>query len=234
MLCFICIYIYDNYKVVNVTKLLIEETKNCDGSLDLYYTDNNKNNYYLYCLNKMTIDYGDRKLELNDALERKQIDINFVLNEAKKDSTIINYKDGGSLKYSNNNFSLLSCKTVDGNNDYYFGPSTMEYKEGFCKQVPYICSFIRTYLVVDITDSDDKDFTNITLKEFQKEEMVTIKIKSELASNIIKDSNYEFTFLSTGKSNKLDIKDLFESNKLLSINPTTKIGLDQINENICK
>ena len=38
--------------------------------------------------------------------------------EVKKNGETVTYKDGGSLKYSNNDFSLLSCQTVDGNNDY--------------------------------------------------------------------------------------------------------------------
>lgn len=234
LLAFICMYIYDNYKVVNTTKLIVEEKENCIGNLDLYYTDSKNNNYYLYCLDKITVDYGDRTLDLNKALERKQIGMDFVYDEVKKDGDVITYKDGGSLKYSNNIFSLLSCQTVDGNNDYYFGPSNMEYREGFCREVPYTCSFTRTYLVLDISDSNDENYVYLTLREFQEEEVVTVKVKRSLASVIIEDNNYEFKFASTGKSTNLDIKSLFESNTLLSINSTDKIGLDQINENVCK
>lgn len=234
LLCFICMYIYDNFKVVNVTKLVINENDDCIGNLDLYYTDSDNNNYYLYCLDSLIVDYGDRTLELNKALERKQIDMDFIFEEVKKDGNVITYKDGGSLKYSNNNFSILSCQTVDGNNDYYFGTSDMEYREGFCREVPYTCSFTRTYLVLDISDSNDEAYIYLTLREFQEEEVVTVKVKKELSSVIIEDNNYEFTFASTGKSSDVDIKSLFESNTLLSINATDKIGFDQMNENVCK
>ena len=234
LLCFICMYIYDNFKVINTTKLIVNKKENCIGNLDLYYTDSKGNNYYLYCLDSLIVDYGDRTLELNKALDRKQIGMDFVYEEVKKDGDVITYKDGGSLKYSNSNFSLLSCETLDGNNDYYFGPSDMEYREGFCKEFPYTCSFTRTYLVLDISDSNDYEFIYLTLREFQEEEVVTVKVKRELASFIIEDNNYEFKFVSTGKSSNVDIKSLFESNTLLSINPTDKIGLEQINENVCK
>ena len=71
LLSLVCMYIYDNYKVVNKTKLIIDKKDNCIGNLDLYYTDSNGNNYYLYCLDDITVDYGDRKLDLNKALNRK-------------------------------------------------------------------------------------------------------------------------------------------------------------------
>jgi len=234
LLCFICMYIYDNFSVVNVTKLVIDKSDNCIGNLDLYYTDSDGNDYYLYCLDSLVVDYGDRTLELNKALERKQIEMDFIFEEVKKEGSVITYKDGGSLKYSNNDFTLLSCQTVDGNNDYYFGPRDMEYREGFCREVPYTCSFTRTYLVLDMSDSNDYDYVYLTLREFQEEEVVTVKVKRSLASVIVEDNNYEFTFASTGKSSSIDIKTLFESNTLLSINSTDRIGFDQINEDICK
>lgn len=234
LLSFICIYIYDNYKVVNTTELVIDKKEKCIGNLNLYYTDFNNNNYYLYCLDEMIVDYGDRTLELNKAFEMKQITMDFIYEQFKENSNIISYDDGESKKYSNNNFSLLSCKTISGNHDYYFGPSDMEYREGFCQDVPYTCSFTRTYLVLDMSESNDDKYIYLTLREFQAEEVVTVKVKRELASKIIEDNYYEFKFASTGKSSNVDIKSLFEANTLLSVNPTDKIGLEQINENVCK
>lgn len=234
LLSFVCTYIYDNYKVVKETKLVINEKKNCIGNLDLYYTDKDGNNYYLYCLDSIAIDYGDRILDLDKALTINEIGMDFIYDEVKKNGETITYKDGGSLKYSNNNFSLLSCQTVDGNNDYYFGPSNMEYREGFCMEKPYTCSFTRTYLILDTSDSNDEKYMYLTLREYQEEEVVTVKVEKELISNIIEDTYYEFKFASIGKSKNTDIEKLFKSNRLLSVNPTDKIGLDQINENICK
>ena len=74
----------------------------------------------------------------------------------------------------------------------------------------------------------------LTLREYQEEDVVTVKVEKELISNVIEDTYYEFNFASIGKSKNTDIEKLFKSNRLLSVNPTDKIGLDQINENICK
>ena len=234
LLSFICIYIYNNYKIENVTKLVINENEECIGNLELYYTDTDGNNYYLYCLDGIIVDYGDRKLELNKALDRKQITMDFVYEEVKKNGRVNSYWDGGSIKYSNDNFSLLKCQTIAGNNDYYFGPSDMEKREGFCQDLPYTCSFTRTYLILDTSISNDENYIYLTLREFQAEEVVTIKIEKAIVPEIIEDSYYAFKFASTGKSDKTDIKTLFESNRLLEITSTDKLGLDQINESICK
>jgi len=234
LLSFICMYIYDNYKVEKETKLVIDKKNNCIGNLDLYYTDSKGNNYYLYCLDKIIVDYGDRILDLDKALDRKQITMDFVYEQVKKNGSVDSYLDSESLKYSNNDFSLLMCKTSFGNNDYYFGPSNMQYMEGFCKDDPYTCSFVRTYLVLDMSESNDNEFTYLTLREFQDEEVVTIKVIKELIPEIIEDNYYEFMFGSLGKSKETDIKTIFESNLLLSITPTDKEGLEQKNESVCK
>lgn len=234
LLSFICIYIYDNYKKENITKLVINEKEDCIGNLDLYYTDTEGNNYYLYCLDKIIVDYGDRTLDLNKALDRKQITMDFVYEEVKKNGKVDSYRDGGSIKYNNDSFSLLKCQTLEGNNDYYFGPSNMEKREGFCEEVPYTCSFTRTYLILDTSISNDENYMYLTLKEFQAEEVVTVKVEKSIVPDIIEDTYYEFKFASTGKSDQTDIKTIFESNRLLEINSTEKVGLNQTNENICK
>lgn len=234
LLSFICMYIYDHYKVENVTKLIVDEKDSCIGNLELYYTDLDGNNYYLYCLDKITVDYGDRTLDLNKALDRKQITMDFVYEQVKTNGQVDSYRDGGSIKYSNSKFSLLACQTVSGNHDYYFGPSNMEYREGFCEEEPYTCSFTRTYLVLDTSDSNDQNFVYLTLREFQAEEVVTVKVEKDLVPEIIEDTYYEFKFASTGKSDQTDIETIFESNSLLMITATDKNGLEQINEPVCK
>ena len=156
--------------------------------------------------------------------------MDFVFSNLKKENTF----DDGSIIYRNNNFSLLQCHTSDGNRDYYFGPSNMKYREGFCKENPYTCSFIRTYLVLDVSESNDHDFIYLTLREFQGEEVVTVKVNRDLNPEIMEDSYYEFQFASTGKSIETDINTIFNSNQLLSITLTEKTGSNQINENSCK
>lgn len=231
VLSFICMVIYDRFKIEKEIQLAVSENQNCHGNLDLYYTDSNQNHYYLYCLNHMIVDFGDRTLELNKALEAKQINMDFVFSNLKKKDT---FDDGGSVIYRNSDFALLQCNTLEGNHDTYFGPSNMQYREGFCKENAYTCSFIRTYLVLDVSDSNDDNFIYLTLREFQGEEVVTVKVNRELNSEIIEDSYYEFQFASTGKSIETDINTIFNSNQLLAITLTDKMGTNQINENSCK
>lgn len=233
ILSFICMFIYDEFKdkkEERQTRLIVEKK---DSELTLYYTDFSKNNYYLYGLNKITVDYGDHSLELNKALEAKQITVNEIIELIGKENEA-DYPDGGSIKFHNKDISLLQCQTLEGNQDYYFGPSNMPYAEGFCKEVPYICSFVRTYLVLDISDSNNEEYIYLTLREFQGEEVATIRVEKKLIQDIQEDQYYEFQFGSLKVSDKTDIKSLFESHVLLSISHTEKTGLEQINENICK
>lgn len=233
ILSFICMFIYDNFKDVKEarqTQLVVEGN---NGGLTLYYQDANKINYYLYDFNQITVDYGDHSLELNKALEAKQITIKEIIQLIGKENKV-DYWDGGSIKFHNRDISLLQCQTLEGNQDYYFGPSNMPYAEGFCKDIPYICSFIRTYLVLDISDSNNEEYSYLTLREFQEEEVATVRVDKKLVQDIQEDQYYEFQFGSLTASGKTDIKSLFESHLLLSISHTEKIGLEQINEDVCK
>ena len=110
----------------------------------------------------------------------------------------------------------------------------MEYREGFCEDMPYTCSFTRTYLILDTSDSNDGNYIYLTLREFQDEEVVTVKVDRDLVSEIVEDTYYEFKFGSVGKSDNTDIKTIFESNLLLMITATEKTELEQINESVCK
>lgn len=232
ILSFICMFIYNEFKdrkEERQTRLVIEKD---NSGLNFYYQDSSKGNYYLYNLNQVTVDYGNHSLELNKALEAKQITINQVISLIG--DNVVSYENGASTKIYNQDLSLLQCQTVNGSQDYYFGPSNMQYAEGFCKKSPYICSFVRTYLVLDISDSNNKEYSYLTLKEFQSEEVTTIKVEKKLVSDIEEDQYYEFRFGSLKESNRTDIKSLFESHLLLSISFTEKEGLEQVNEEVCR
>lgn len=235
VLCFVCKFIYEEFKVdegIIKTKLVITETKENNKKLNLYYTEKGIN-YYLYGLDNIMVDFGDHDLALNKALEAKQINMNFVLDYVKENGQANSYWDGGSVKYNNRELSVLKCQTLEGNSDYYFGPNNMEYKEGFCEDEPYICSFVRTYLVLDISESNDENYSYLTLREFQGEEVVTVKVKKELTTDMIEENYYEFKFGSLGNSEE-GIKNIFDNNLLLEITLTDKVGLLQTNQNICK
>ena len=70
ILSFICMYIYDNYKIEAKTTLVVDSETDEKGIKE-YYSDKNAN-YYLYNIGGVEIDFTDRDLELNRALEAKQ------------------------------------------------------------------------------------------------------------------------------------------------------------------
>lgn len=233
ILSFICMFIYDEFKdeqKERKTELIVEKG---DNKLTLYYTDSDGKNYYLYGLDKIIVDYGDHDLELDKALEAKQISMESVI-ELIGNKNQQSYWDGGSIKINNNDLSLLQCHTTNGNEDYYFGPSDMEKQEGFCEDEPYICSFIKTYLVLDVSDSNDEKYVYLTLKQYQGEEVVTVKVERSLIDEMIEDQFYEFQFTSVGASEEESIEDIFKNHELVSITATDKVGMDQINESVCR
>lgn len=222
-------FIYNHFKVENQVQLVVSEKKNCQGNLDLYYTDSSGNKYYLYCLDYIRVDYKDRILELNKALEAKQVTMDFVTSQLEKDNTS---KEFTMMRDSS--LSLLQCHTEDGNQDYYLGPSDMKNREGFCKKEPYSCSFAKTYLVLDISDSNDLKYQYLTLREYQGEEVVTVKVNRELIEEIEEDNYYTFQFGSTGKSMEEDIQSIFDSHLLLAITKSEEDRLKSKNEKVCQ
>ena len=198
VLSLICMFIYDEFKDEknnHQKKLIVEKG---GSKLSLYYTDKN-HHYYVYGLRKIIVDYGDHDLELDKALEAKQITIDEVIHLIGNDNKL-SYGDGGSIKINNQDISLLQCHTTNGNRDYYFGPSNMVKKEGFCQEEAYICTFTKTYLVRDITESNDSKYIYLTLRAFQDEEVFTVKVKKSLNPEIEEGKSYEFTFASIGNS----------------------------------
>lgn len=234
-LCFVCKFIYANFKVseeVMKTEIIVNQDKDCDNGLSLYYTDSRKRDYYLYCLDEIIVDFKDHSLPLDRALETKQINMNDLLNEHLNITFKENYDDDGTVHYYGDDISVIECNTIDGNNNYYFGPKSMRYEEGFCEEESYICSFTKTYQVLDISEIND-DYSYLTLKQYDNEEVASVKVSKDYIGNIIEESYYEFKFGSIGKGEET-IKSIFENQLLLSITETDRVGLDQINENICR
>lgn len=95
--------------------------------------------------------------------------------------------------------------------------SNMEYKY-----------FVRTYHILNISDSNDGEHFYLTVKKYQAEEVETIKVLKKLAINLKKDKPYEFTF--QYKDSRIDdtnIKSILESTNIISITETDKLGMDQ-------
>jgi len=95
------------------------------------------------------------------------------------------------------------------------------------------CTVIRTYYIDKITPSNDENYSYITIHEFQKEGIYTIKVSKLIASNLKPLSNYEFTFLTTNKYLNETSDNLFNNSEIISIDYTDKVGNEQVNTPYC-
>jgi len=173
ILSFICMYIYDNYHVVKETTLIVETGNN--NKTIVSYLSTKKEDYYLYNIDNIIVDYTDRKLELNNALEMKQITINNVLTYLEEKANINN---GKIVLYENDDFSLLKCSLENEKTNYVFGSKSMVYKDSFCADIPYLCSFTKTYYVLDISEYKN-NYVYLTFKNDSSEEVATIQIEKD-------------------------------------------------------
>ena len=93
-------------------------------------------------------------------------------------------------------------------------------------------SFTRTYNVLNIANSFDENYLYLTIRQFQFDEVETVKVLKSLASSVEVNKNYEFTFKYTNKKIEDNIKSIFENAMLEVINETNKTGLEQVQDEI--
>lgn len=229
ILAFICMYIYDNYKVETKTTIVVRNSATCSNNLKEYYKDSNNNKYYFYCIDDIIIDYTDRTLELKRALEAKQIDMEFVLSNLNKEYSV---KDKKLTYYKNDDFSIIKCKTQSGKYNYIFGTKDMEYKEGVCEDTPYLCKFSKTYYVLDVNESKNKDNIYLTIKNDINSEVETIKLDSKYVNDLTENSYYQFDFGSKKEKIDQDIKDIFTNNTLIKVSLVENDSI-KINDENC-
>lgn len=231
----------------NINKTIIDytytidvfKTRNCNEQPKLYYEMNDKN-IYTYCLDSITIDTGDDKVELSEYINQNNNAIEEIINNLTK---VEIYKDGGTTIYrdletsgfTKTGLTVIKCNKMltdnSVNKDIYFGPMSMEYMDGFCtNDVTNTKTFTRTYNVLNIADSDDKEYVYLTLRQFQFDEVATVKVLEDLTLDLEENNNYEFTFQYVIKKDTQGIKELFDKYDLISIIETDKEGLAQIQE----
>lgn len=95
-------------------------------------------------------------------------------------------------------------------------------------------TFTKTYNVLNVADSNDENYLYLTIKQFQEEEVKTVKVQRSLANTVEKENNYEFTFRYTNNIVEDNIESIFANTALITINKTDKQGLDQIQDIIEK
>ena len=102
------------------------------------------------------------------------------------------------------------------------------------RQKEYTCTFIRTYKIEYILPSNSEDFLYLTIRAFQDEEVQTVKISKSLLPKIEQGKYYEFKFRPLKKIEQDTILNIYQKSKIISIEETQKIGLEQIQDKICE
>ena len=96
------------------------------------------------------------------------------------------------------------------------------------------CEFIKTYEVVNVIKAKNSEFTYITLKSFNDDEVYTAKVSDNLVSNIKSGETYEFTFKTYQSYIDRDIEEIFNNATLIKVVKTDKIGEEQIDDTSCR
>lgn len=110
--------------------LEVIKTENCDNKAELYYTQENKN-IYSYCLDNIVVNKNSETQKLIEYIEKDSNAINYIINNYTKESKG-SYDDGGSKLYLGEDFNILKCHTLSGNEDIYIGTKDMGYFNSFC------------------------------------------------------------------------------------------------------
>ena len=78
------------------------------------------------------------------------------------------------------------------------------------------CSFAKRYNLLLVTDSDDKEYVFLTLKEFQVDEVKTVKVKRNVMPSLKKGNYYCFSFITKKKIHD-HIDEIFSSSFLMDV-----------------
>ncbi len=106
------------------------KAKKCNNEAKLYYTEANIN-IYTYCLDSIKITDHYNSFELKDYLKTNTNAIDDIISKFTDNNTN-SYDDGGTILYNGDEFNLLKCHTISGNNDIYIGDKNMGYLNDFC------------------------------------------------------------------------------------------------------
>ncbi len=78
------------------------------------------------------------------------------------------------------------------------------------------CSFAKRYNLLLVTDSDDEDYVFLTLKEYNVDEVDTVKVRRDVMPSLKKGNYYRFNF-STKKKIHDHIDEIFASSIILNV-----------------
>ena len=91
-------------------------------------------NIYYYGLESVKVKIDDVEIDLEEALIQEKIKMEQIIEQAERDSEmgIIGsemYKEGGTMEYYYNSYTIIKCHSVDGDRDVYIGIPDMRLKD---------------------------------------------------------------------------------------------------------
>ena len=88
----------------------------------------NKYDYdiYYYGIESCIIEINNEKMDLKEALKNDKVTMEQIINQAEKDSeagVIVSdmYKEGGTMIYFYDTYTIIKCHSTNGNRDVYIG-----------------------------------------------------------------------------------------------------------------
>ena len=128
-----------NIKLDSNYEVEVQKTSKCSNEATEYY-DNGKQKVYLVCLKKVTLKDDKNKVELKKYLKQDNVNLEDASNElitnlvgetSLLDGTATIYRDGGTMKFTNNGYTIIKCNTEEGNKDIYIGTDELDITKGF-------------------------------------------------------------------------------------------------------
>src|SRR5699024_11883737 len=95
------------------------------------------------------------------------------------------------------------------------------------------CDFVRTYFVEMIKESDDGVDYTVVLSEYLSDDLTTVRLDKDIATDLKVGFYYEFTFKTYQAYIDTDIENIFDENEVVSVKETDKVGVNQIQQDSC-
>ncbi len=180
-----------------------------------------------YCLDNIKINDGSSKDIVN------YLSNNNILKVVDSWNKKVLNNNNGTLYY-NGDYKIVKCD-LDNNKNLYVGTDDMTVDD-LCVKNSEKTAFKRTYQILNITDSDNEEYWFLTLKEYQVDEVVTVKVKKEINPNLKEKKSYIFELEFNGTCITDELKWILGNTDIVSIKPTDKIGMDATRDevNTCK
>lgn len=108
----------------NIAKKKILNNKDLDA-------DKQDFNLYYYGLEEVIVKVDNKTMPLEEALKSGKVTLQGIIAKANRDLdaksiTRETYKDGGSMEYHYDNYTIIKCHKLNGNRDVYIGTKDMK------------------------------------------------------------------------------------------------------------